>query len=82
MVLLGHASYSIYILQAPLFIYFADLAGDRSQDLGLVAVYVVVLCAASIVGLVLVERPSQRWLRRVLDRPRPESPSPKRSGAG
>ena len=82
MVLLGHASYSIYILQAPLFIYFADLAGDRSQDLGLVAVYVVVLCAASIVGLVLVERPSPRWLRRVLDRPRPESPSPKRSGAG
>jgi peptidoglycan/LPS O-acetylase OafA/YrhL len=64
LVLLGDASYSIYILQWPLF-YLCGLSVTTMTAVKLVS-YVVLLVGASVVSLKLVEQPMRRRILRGL----------------
>jgi peptidoglycan/LPS O-acetylase OafA/YrhL len=69
LVLLGDASYSIYILQWPLF-YMCGLSITTITTLKLLS-YLVLLVGASLASLKLVERPMRRWILRVLAAAKP-----------
>jgi len=67
-VLLGECSYSIYILQAPVFWIASRIAASRgigSSSL-LVVFEMILITAVSIASLFLVERPARRWLRAAI----------------
>jgi peptidoglycan/LPS O-acetylase OafA/YrhL len=66
--LLGEASYSVYILQAPVhFLYFEALGAPRSASgFGLFLSYQLVLICVAIATFHLVEKPANRAIRRVL----------------
>jgi peptidoglycan/LPS O-acetylase OafA/YrhL len=64
MVLLGEASYSIYILQAPVYAGVTQMLPWRGP--GLFLVYLPALLIVSLVSLVTVERPLRSRLRRLL----------------
>jgi peptidoglycan/LPS O-acetylase OafA/YrhL len=63
-VLLGEASYSIYILQAPVYAALAPVIPWRGP--GLFVVYLPALLIISLISLMLVERPLRSGLRRLL----------------
>jgi peptidoglycan/LPS O-acetylase OafA/YrhL len=75
-VLLGEASYALYILQAPLnewyetIVRHLHLIPAKSSDLPatLLIGFLVFLCAASVLTYLCVERPCRKWLRRSLTR--------------
>jgi len=74
----GSASYSLYLMQAPVQkgarVLDAYLATSRPlQDAAIVLAYVCLLGFGSALVHLYVENPSRRWLRRVIDRwlPRP-----------
>jgi len=60
-VLLGHASYAVYIYQRPLAAY---LGVTRSDSWPKVAGYIIVLTAASIGSMFWIEHPSRRFVQR------------------
>lgn len=74
LVVLGDASYGMYILHAPVVDLFERLMrrfgvkGDWPTSPGVVVVLVV---AVSLASLYLFENPARSWLRRRLTRPRP-----------
>jgi peptidoglycan/LPS O-acetylase OafA/YrhL len=74
-VVLGEASYALYLLHKPLLSMLAlpPQAGDARWLAAQLAAFAIVLCAALGAHL-LVEKPAQRFIRRILDR-RPE-PAP------
>lgn len=74
LVVLGDASYGMYILHAPVVDLFErvmrrlGVRGDWPTSPGVVVVLVV---AVSIASLYLFENPARTWIRRRLSRPRP-----------
>lgn len=60
LVLLGEASYGLYLLQIPL---FQALGGKYEWPLSTMLAFFALLFAASIATHFAVERPAQRWLR-------------------
>lgn len=68
LVLLGDASYSIYILQWPVF-WMCGLSVPTMSALKLL-VYLALLIAVSIAALMLVEKPLRRMLIRALSAPK------------
>jgi peptidoglycan/LPS O-acetylase OafA/YrhL len=86
MVLLGAASYSLYLLHGPLFRYIVrlpiGLTDERIRgtvlDFWLYAILVVLASIAAYKG---IEAPAQKWLRRLFKERRPEKvAAPKPSG--
>ncbi|HSY00624.1 MAG TPA: acyltransferase [Acidobacteriaceae bacterium] len=71
LVLLGEASYSVYILQAPIVDYFRPMV-TRFHGPTLFAAYLVTLIAASILSFLYVESPLRegikRWYARLASR--------------
>ncbi len=66
LVLLGEASYGVYILQAPLWLGWRRLARVASLDLAPLvdfALYFAALCAISLLAFKLLESPARRILR-------------------
>lgn len=68
LVLLGGASYSVYILQAPLELLYADYLSDAfglspAMDFG---AYFVLLIVISMVCFLAFEKPANRWIRYTL----------------
>jgi peptidoglycan/LPS O-acetylase OafA/YrhL len=74
LVLLGDASYSIYILQWPLF-YICGLSVASMTATKLV-LYLVLLVVASVASLKLVEQPMRRRILRVLAVSKPPQNTP------
>jgi len=62
-VLLGEASYALYILQAPLWLTWRKVALGLTPGIDF-AVFFVMLCLASVGAHRFIEVPAQRWLRR------------------
>jgi peptidoglycan/LPS O-acetylase OafA/YrhL len=64
-VVLGNASYSIYILQIPVYLLYNQilLQGERPTDLPQLLVFVSALVAISIAAYYVLERPVMRSLR-------------------
>jgi peptidoglycan/LPS O-acetylase OafA/YrhL len=71
LVLLGDASYSIYVLQMPVF-YFCGFSVDAMTGRKL-ATYLVLLIGVSIASLKLVETPLRRRILSALAAPRPKT---------
>ncbi len=76
MVLLGDASYAVYILHWPIHLWFGHIAGALPLPASLwppsrpapFAVYLCVVLAAAVLSVRYVERPAQRALKRVFER--------------
>ena len=66
--LLGEASYSVYILQTPVyFLYLRALGVSRSESgFGIFLTYQVLLICVAIATFQFVEKPANRSIRRVL----------------
>ncbi|WP_419758214.1 acyltransferase family protein [Acidisoma sp.] len=82
-VAIGAASYSLYLMQAPIEKGAADLEQFLSpsrpvQSAGIVGIYVALLAIGTTLVHLLVENPSRRWLRSRIDTympvRRPEEP--------
>ncbi len=77
MMVLGEASYGIYILQQPvsnwLKLAVLKATGQRLQgdypSLPWLAAYCVILIVVSVASFYLIEHPSRAWIRRKLSRP-------------
>jgi peptidoglycan/LPS O-acetylase OafA/YrhL len=76
-VLLGNASYAVYILQDPLWRIGISVTKRVAGTLDAVETwpyflaFTIVLAATSMLSLRLLEQPARRWLKQVLDsRPR------------
>jgi peptidoglycan/LPS O-acetylase OafA/YrhL len=71
LVALGDASYSLYILQAPIELWFLVLLRETPSigrmGGGMFLVYVAALIGVSLFTLRFIERPTRAWLRRGLD---------------
>lgn len=72
LVLLGEASYALYMLHAPVWGYFQAVAsrvlGWNSASMPFEVAYVVVAVAASVAAHLFIERPAREWMRRRCDR--------------
>lgn len=66
LVLLGNASYGVYILQRPVRGWSQIVFGTTETTVAMAAVYVVALVAISIVAYWLIETPARRYLRPAL----------------
>ena len=65
MVLLGEASYSVYILQVPVFCWLGWAVGPwASSSVVHFCVYLGVLIAVSVMAFRCVEKPARSWLRK------------------
>ena len=67
LVLLGEASYSLYILQQPIHALYVEQIASRwalARQVGFYG-YASVLVLLSLIILLAYERPAQRWLRRL-----------------
>jgi peptidoglycan/LPS O-acetylase OafA/YrhL len=62
-VVLGEASYALYLLHAPLWSYFVRV--HAIDSIGVWLVYVGVVLAASVASLYLLERPARRAILRL-----------------
>ena len=62
-VLLGEASYSLYLIHIPVWNAFIGLGGS-GQSIGY-GIYILALVAASIVVYFVIERPFRWWIRHL-----------------
>jgi peptidoglycan/LPS O-acetylase OafA/YrhL len=65
--LLGHASYSIYILQFPLHDLLNPMGAANATVLG-VAGFMVILTACSIASYLWIEQPAAKWIKQAATR--------------
>jgi peptidoglycan/LPS O-acetylase OafA/YrhL len=81
---LGDASFAIYVLQEPLYMWGHYLAGEaRSVTVGFLVAWALGTIAVALVVARLVERPARRALRTLIARPAPSpAPSPAHRAAG
>ena len=84
-VAIGAASYSLYLMQAPIEKGASDLEQFLSpsrpiQSAAIVGTYVALLAVGTTLVHVLVENPSRRWLRRRIDTYMPERKLKERFG--
>jgi peptidoglycan/LPS O-acetylase OafA/YrhL len=75
-VLLGEASYAVYILQEPLMQVYASIvrrlhlgsSDAQPMTLGVLAGFLVFLCGTSVLTFLMIERPGQKFVRTTLTR--------------